>query len=96
MGAGRHPVVGRGHDINYIGVAGALDPIGRAGGPPQAPLNLLGDFGGGAMYLVVGCSPRARGAGLGAWSGGRRGDRRRHGPPGHADHRDVGPRLLVP
>ena len=43
-----------GHDINYIGVAGALDPIGRAGGPPQVPLNLLGDFGGGAMYLVVG------------------------------------------
>lgn len=43
-----------GHDIDYIAVAGALDPIGRAGGPPQIPLNLLGDFGGGALYLVTG------------------------------------------
>jgi alpha-methylacyl-CoA racemase len=43
-----------GHDINYIALAGALHPIGRAGGPPQVPLNLIGDFGGGALYLVVG------------------------------------------
>jgi len=43
-----------GHDINYIAVAGGLDPIGRSGGPPQVPLNLLGDFGGGALYLVAG------------------------------------------
>ncbi|WP_262851173.1 CaiB/BaiF CoA transferase family protein [Mumia quercus] len=43
-----------GHDINYVSVAGALDPIGRAGGPPQIPMNLLGDFAGGSMYLVVG------------------------------------------
>ena len=43
-----------GHDINYISVAGALDPIGRAGGPPVPPLNLVGDFGGGAMLLVAG------------------------------------------
>lgn len=43
-----------GHDINYIAVAGGLDPIGRAGGPPQVPINLLGDFGGGALYLVAG------------------------------------------
>lgn len=43
-----------GHDIDYIAVAGALDPIGRDGGPPQIPLNLLGDFAGGALYLVVG------------------------------------------
>nr|WP_036342432.1 CaiB/BaiF CoA-transferase family protein [Micromonospora purpureochromogenes] len=43
-----------GHDIGYIAVAGALHPIGRAGGPPQIPLNLVGDFGGGALYLVVG------------------------------------------
>ncbi|QMW66222.1 CoA transferase [Mumia sp. ZJ1417] len=43
-----------GHDVNYISVAGALDPIGRAGGPPQIPMNLLGDFAGGSMYLVVG------------------------------------------
>ncbi len=43
-----------GHDINYIAVAGALEPIGRAGGPPQVPLNLLGDFAGGSMFLVTG------------------------------------------
>jgi alpha-methylacyl-CoA racemase len=43
-----------GHDINYIALAGALDHIGRAGQPPTPPLNLVGDFGGGALYLVVG------------------------------------------
>jgi len=43
-----------GHDINYIAMAGALDPIGRAGGPPTPPLNLVGDFGGGAMFLALG------------------------------------------
>lgn len=43
-----------GHDINYISVAGGLGPIGRAEGPPQVPLNLLGDFAGGSMYLVTG------------------------------------------
>jgi alpha-methylacyl-CoA racemase len=43
-----------GHDLNYIALTGALDAIGRAGGPPTPPLNLVGDFGGGALYLVVG------------------------------------------
>jgi alpha-methylacyl-CoA racemase len=43
-----------GHDINYIGVAGALDPIGRAGERPVPPLNLIGDFGGGGMLLALG------------------------------------------
>ncbi len=43
-----------GHDINYIALAGALDPIGRAGQPPTPPLNLVGDFGGGGMYLAFG------------------------------------------
>jgi alpha-methylacyl-CoA racemase len=43
-----------GHDINYIAVAGALDAIGRAGGPPVPPLNLVGDFGGGGMLLAFG------------------------------------------
>jgi alpha-methylacyl-CoA racemase len=43
-----------GHDINYIGVAGALWPIGAADSPPPPPLNLVGDFGGGAMLMVVG------------------------------------------
>jgi alpha-methylacyl-CoA racemase len=43
-----------GHDITYIAITGALHAIGDAGGPPQVPLNLVGDFGGGGMYLVVG------------------------------------------
>ncbi len=43
-----------GHDINYIALAGALSPIGRRGQGPVPPLNLLGDFGGGGMLLVVG------------------------------------------
>jgi alpha-methylacyl-CoA racemase len=43
-----------GHDIDYIAVAGALHPMGRAGEPPVPPLNLLGDFGGGGMLLAVG------------------------------------------
>ncbi|SES00138.1 CaiB/BaiF CoA transferase family protein [Actinokineospora terrae] len=43
-----------GHDINYIAVAGALDPIGQAGHKPTVPLNLLGDFGGGGLLLAMG------------------------------------------
>ena len=43
-----------GHDINYIALAGALAPIGRMGQAPVPPLNLVGDFGGGGMYLAVG------------------------------------------
>lgn len=43
-----------GHDINYIAVAGALEPIGRAGQAPVPPLNLLGDFAGGGMLLAMG------------------------------------------
>ncbi len=43
-----------GHDINYIALAGALDPIGRRGGPPVPPLNLVGDFGGGGLLLAFG------------------------------------------
>lgn len=43
-----------GHDINYIAVSGALWPVGRAGERPVPPLNLVGDFGGGAMFLVFG------------------------------------------
>jgi alpha-methylacyl-CoA racemase len=43
-----------GHDIDYIAVTGALHAIGRAGGPPQVPLNLLGDFAGGSMFLLAG------------------------------------------
>jgi alpha-methylacyl-CoA racemase len=43
-----------GHDIDYIALAGALWPIGRAGDPPVPPLNLVGDFGGGGMLLAFG------------------------------------------
>jgi alpha-methylacyl-CoA racemase len=43
-----------GHDINYIAVSGALWPIGRSGDKPLAPMNLVGDFGGGALFLVFG------------------------------------------
>lgn len=43
-----------GHDINYIALAGALEPIGRRGEPPVPPLNLVGDFGGGGLVLAFG------------------------------------------
>lgn len=43
-----------GHDINYIALAGALHSIGRTGERPVPPLNLVGDFGGGALYLALG------------------------------------------
>ena len=42
------------HDLNYIALAGALQPIGPAGGAPVAPLNFVGDFGGGATWLAFG------------------------------------------
>ncbi|MCW5732174.1 MAG: CoA transferase [Alphaproteobacteria bacterium] len=43
-----------GHDINYIALTGALAAIGRQGEAPVPPLNLVGDFGGGALYLAFG------------------------------------------
>jgi alpha-methylacyl-CoA racemase len=43
-----------GHDINYISLSGALHGIGRKGQKPLPPSNLVGDFGGGAMYLAFG------------------------------------------
>lgn len=43
-----------GHDINYIGLTGALHAIGTNTGGPQIPLNLVGDFGGGSTYMVIG------------------------------------------
>ncbi len=43
-----------GHDLNYIALAGALEPIGRAGAPPTVPLNVIGDFGGGGLLLALG------------------------------------------
>jgi len=43
-----------GHDLNYIALTGALHAMGEPGRPPFPPLNLVGDYGGGAMMLVVG------------------------------------------
>jgi alpha-methylacyl-CoA racemase len=43
-----------GHDINYISLNGVLHAVGRAGEKPVPPLNLVGDFGGGSMFLLVG------------------------------------------
>ncbi|HUF96512.1 MAG TPA: CaiB/BaiF CoA-transferase family protein [Ilumatobacter sp.] len=43
-----------GHDLNYIALAGALAHFGRAGEPPTPPMNLVGDFGGGGMFLAFG------------------------------------------
>lgn len=43
-----------GHDINYISTTGVLDAIGRAGERPVPPLNMVGDFGGGSMFLALG------------------------------------------
>jgi alpha-methylacyl-CoA racemase len=57
-----------GHDINYIALAGALEPLGRAGQPPTPPINVLGDFAGGGMLLAFGiaCAAyEARISGLG-------------------------------
>jgi alpha-methylacyl-CoA racemase len=57
-----------GHDLTYLAVAGALNPIGCADRPPVPPLNVVGDFGGGAMYLAFGILAavlRARETGIG-------------------------------
>jgi alpha-methylacyl-CoA racemase len=43
-----------GHDINYISMTGVLNAIGKDGEPPVPPLNMVGDFGGGSMFLVTG------------------------------------------
>ena len=43
-----------GHDLNYIALTGALHAIGPAGGKPVPPLNLVGAYGGGALYLAFG------------------------------------------
>lgn len=43
-----------GHDINYIAITGALGAMGKADQPPSPPLNLVGDYGGGSLFLVSG------------------------------------------
>lgn len=57
-----------GHDINYLSITGALHAMGDGSGPPPVPLNLVGDYGGGAMFLIAGLlaailSARATGKG---------------------------------
>jgi alpha-methylacyl-CoA racemase len=57
-----------GHDINYIALTGALASIGEAGRKPVPPLNLIGDYGGGSLYLAIGLLAgiiRARASGQG-------------------------------
>ena len=64
-----------GHDINYISLSGALHGIGRAGDKPVPPLNLVGDFGGGGMFLAfgvvrhAGSGPQREGASCGCIHG---------------------------
>jgi isopenicillin-N epimerase len=43
-----------GHDIDYLAIAGALEPLGRVDGPPTAPINVLADFAGGGLLLAYG------------------------------------------
>jgi alpha-methylacyl-CoA racemase len=43
-----------GHDINYIGLTGLLHPMGEPDRPPAPPLNLIGDYGGGSLFAVIG------------------------------------------
>ncbi|GAA1787174.1 alpha-methylacyl-CoA racemase [Pseudarthrobacter sulfonivorans] len=43
-----------GHDINYLSIAGILNAVGRADERPVVPLNLIGDYGGGSMFLITG------------------------------------------
>ena len=78
-----------GHDINYIALAGALAHFGREGGKPTPPINLVGDFGGGGMFMAFGvvCGIlEAQRSGKGQVH--RRRDGRRH-RDAHVD--DVGP-----
>jgi alpha-methylacyl-CoA racemase len=43
-----------GHDINFIALPGLLSAIGRSGAPPTVPLNVIGDYAGGSLYLALG------------------------------------------
>ena len=43
-----------GHDINYLALSGVLHALGRAGGPPVPPINLVGDLGGGSLFMTLG------------------------------------------
>ncbi|MCB9961426.1 MAG: CaiB/BaiF CoA-transferase family protein [Hyphomonas sp.] len=55
-GWGQHGALAHsaGHDLNYIAITGALHAMGDGDGRPRPPLNLVGDYGGGALYLAMG------------------------------------------
>jgi crotonobetainyl-CoA:carnitine CoA-transferase CaiB-like acyl-CoA transferase len=55
-GWGQHGPLAKtaGHDINYLALTGILDAIGREGQPPSIPVNIVGDYAGGSLYLAVG------------------------------------------
>ncbi|MEO0549370.1 MAG: CaiB/BaiF CoA-transferase family protein [Pseudomonadota bacterium] len=55
-GWGQHGALSHaaGHDLNYIAITGGLHAMGEGKGRPRPPLNLVGDFGGGALYLAFG------------------------------------------
>ena len=84
-----------GHDINYIGLTGALEAMGPPDAPPPVPLNLVGDFGGGAMMLAMGVlAALHEREQSGAGSGRRGGDVRRHARAHGAVLRDARRRPL--
>ena len=86
-----------GHDIDYIALAGALEPIGRAGERPLPPLNLVGDFGGGGMLLAFGMLAALLSAGTHRRGpGGRRGHGRRRGLADDHDLHPAWPRASGP
>ena len=71
-----------GHDLNYIAITGALYGLGQDKSRPHFPTNLVGDFGGGSTYLVIGILAALLEARVsGAGTGRRRRDRRRHRAP---------------
>lgn len=55
-GWGQHGPLAKtaGHDINYLALTGILDSIGREGQPPSIPVNIVGDYAGGSLYMAVG------------------------------------------
>ena len=54
LGPARPAGQAAGHDINYLALTGVLDAIGREGQPPTMPLNFVGDYAGGSLYMAVG------------------------------------------
>ena len=75
-----------GHDINYLSQTGALSAIGFRDRPPVAPLNLVADFGGGSMFVLLGIVARAlRTGAVRQGAGDRRRDGRRGQHPGADD-----------